>query len=100
MKRVIAILLTALLLATALPAAALASSSARTVYVSSTGEGTLNLRSGPGKEYESKGFVHHGNRVTVLDRCGEWSKVRTDSGRTGWIKTKYIEPAHRPRPLV
>ena len=91
MKRVFSMLLAVLLIASLLPATAMASSSKKTVYVSSTGEGTLNLRSGPSTSCDSKGYVYHGDRVSVLDRSGEWSKVRTDSGRTGWIKTKYID---------
>lgn len=91
MKRVFSIMLAVVLLLSVLPASAMAASSKKTVYVSSTGEGTLNLRSGPGTGYDPKGYVYHGDRVTVLDRSGEWSKVRTESGRTGWIKTKYID---------
>ena len=93
MKRVLAILL-AIMLACALPVAALAEGTS-TIYVSSTGEGTLNLRSGPGKEYEPKGYVHHNDKVTVLDHDGIWSKVKTASGKTGWIKTKYIDGTTR-----
>lgn len=93
MKRVLTILL-ALLLACAVPMAALGESTGR-IYVSSTGEGTLNLRSGPGKEYEPKGYVHHNDRVTVLGHDGIWSKIKTASGRTGWIKTKYIDGTTR-----
>ena len=91
MKRVFTVLLAVLLLVSAVPVSALASSGKYTVYVSSTGEGTLNLRSGPGTDYEPRGYVYHGDRVSVLDRSGIWSKVRTSSGRTGWIKTKYID---------
>ena len=89
MKKVFAVLLTMALLLTALPVSGFAATK-YTVYISSTGSGTLNLRSGPGKDYEPKGYVSHGDRVTVLDREGEWSQVKTTSGKTGWIKTKYI----------
>jgi len=89
MKRFLAILLTVMLLAGVLSAPALAET--KKVYVSSTGSGTLNLRSGPGKGYEVKGYVHHGDKVTPLDHSGEWSKVKTASGKKGWIKTKYID---------
>jgi len=94
MKRVFSLLLVVLLLMSALPFSAMAESK-RTVYISSTGEGTLNLRAGPGKDYDVKGYVYHGDRVTPVDRSGIWSKVRTDSGRTGWIKTKYIDGTTR-----
>ena len=91
MKKLVALLLAVMLAAAILPGAALADSARRTVFVSSTGSGTLNLRSGPGKGYEPKGYVYHGDTVTVLNRSGEWSKVKTTSGRIGWIKTKYID---------
>ena len=92
MKRFLAILMAALLCAAMLPTAALADSGTRTVYVSSTGSGTLNLRSGPGKEYDSTGYVQHGDKVTVSETHGEWSRVKVSgSGKAGWIKTKYID---------
>lgn len=81
-------MLIALALCLALPAAALAEK----VYISSTGKGTLNLRTGPGKEYDVKGYVKHGAKVSVLDEDGDWSKVKVSStGKTGWIKTIYID---------
>lgn len=88
------ILLALALLLGAFPASAMAASR-KTVYVSSTGSGTLNLRAGPGKDYDVKGYVHHGDRVSVLDERGIWSKVRTDDYKTGWIKTKYIDGTTR-----
>ena len=54
MKRVITMILAVLLLMSALPMSALAATK-YTVYISSTGSGTLNLRSGPGKDYDVKG---------------------------------------------
>ena len=90
MKKAIAILLTALMLVSILPAGALAAST-KTVYISSTGSGSMNLRAGPGTDYSVKGFVYHGDKVTVLDTSGIWSRVKTNSGKTGWIKTKYID---------
>jgi uncharacterized protein YgiM (DUF1202 family) len=77
-----------------LPTAALAAS--KTVYISSTGSGSMNVRSGPGKSYSVKGYVHHKDTVDVLDKSGEWSKVKVhDNGVTGWIKTKYIDGTTR-----
>ena len=89
MKKVLFAMLTMLLIAAMLPMAALAEAS---VYISSTGNGTMNVRSGPGKNYSVIGYVHHKDTVTQISTSGEWSKVKiTSSGKTGWIKTKYID---------
>ena len=65
---------------------------AEVVYVSSTGSGSLNLRSGPGKTFAVVGYVYHNDVVTQLEVSGEWSRVkRAATGETGWIKTKYID---------
>ena len=90
MKKIVSILLAVLLMMSALPVTALAATK-YTVYISSTGSGTMNLRAGPGKDYDVKGYVHHGDKVTRLDVDGIWSKVKTSSGKTGWIKTMYID---------
>lgn len=94
MKKVLAILMAVLLLAGALPVTAVAATK-YTVYISSTGSGSMNLRAGPGKDYDVKGYVYHGDKVSVLDESGIWSKVKTNSGKTGWIKTKYIDGTTR-----
>jgi len=90
MKRVISLLMAALLILCALPVSAMAETW-KTVYISSTGSGTLNLRSGPGKDYDVVGYVNHGDEVQVLKKSGEWSRVKTEDGDKGWIKTKYID---------
>lgn len=90
MKKMLSVLLTCLLMMAMLMPTALAEDAS--VYVSSTGDGTLNLRSGPGKSYDVKGYVYHSSSVTEISQSGEWSKVKVDAtGKTGWIKTKYID---------
>ena len=91
MKRLFSMLMV-LLLCAALPASALAAGSTKTVYISATGSGSLNLRGGPGKDYEPVGFVYHGDKVTPGKTSGEWTRVKVSgSGAVGWIKTKYID---------
>ena len=91
MKRILSMLLVLTLCMAMLPVAALAAST-KTVYVSSTGSGTLNLRKGPGKSYAVIGYVHHGDKVTPTGTTsGEWSKITTSKGKTGWIKTMYFD---------
>ena len=91
MKKLITVIITlSLALTLLLPAQALAEDA--NVYVSSTGSGSLNLRSGPGKEYSVKGYVYHNSEVTEISTSGEWSRVKVAAtGKTGWIKTKYID---------
>lgn len=88
MMKKLACILVAALLCVALTTAALA----ETVYVSSTGSGTLNLRKGPGKKYGVTGYVRHGDTVTEFDTDGDWSLVTVArTGESGWIKTMYFD---------
>lgn len=64
---------------------------AEKVYVSSTGVGSIFLRSEPSTDCSSNGTVSHGEEVSVSETKGEWSKVNVKgTTRVGWIKTKYI----------
>ena len=94
-KRLIAVLLAVLTaLSIMIPAAANAEADAwiKLVYK----DGSLNLRSGPGKNYDSIGYVKHGDAVDVYfgdsqtDFEGEeWSHVKVErTGKVGYVKTK------------
>ncbi|WNS42926.1 N-acetylmuramoyl-L-alanine amidase [Paenibacillus sp. MMS20-IR301] len=65
--------------------AASASGSSATVTASS-----LRIRGGPGTGYETIGSLQAGNAVTVLQRQGEWSRIRAASGVTGWVSSQYL----------
>ena len=80
------VLAVALLLCLLLPAAALAD----TVSMAQSG-GSLYLRSGPGRDYKAVGTVHDGDHITVVSYGSIWSKVKTSSGKTGYIKNLYID---------
>lgn len=56
-----------------------------------TSGGSLYLRSGPGREYTAKGTVHDGDYISVISYGDVWSKVKTNSGKTGYIKNLYID---------
>lgn len=53
-------------------------------------DGALNLRKGPGTDYASLGTVHNGDHITIVQTGDIWSKVKTDSGKVGYIKNLYI----------
>ena len=73
-----------LMLCLLLPAAALADT------VSMSNGNSLYLRSGPGRDYKAVGTVHNGDHITVVSPGSIWSKVKTSSGKTGYIKNLYI----------
>ncbi len=84
-KKGTALLLSALLLASALPLAAYAEevSAKTTEYV--------NFRSGPGTNYSSQGIIASGTTITVTDTSkSEWYAVRLSNGSTGYIYAEYI----------
>ena len=59
-------------------------------------DGSLNVRSGPGKDYESIGKVDSGALVDIvgMDESEEWYKI-SYIGETGYVSASYIdfEPA-------
>ena len=69
-------------------------------YVKTTYEdGSLNVRKGPGTKYEVAGWVRNGQKITVLETDGAWTKIVVDAtGKTGYIKSSYIERKKR-RPM-
>lgn len=50
----------------------------------------LNLRSGPGTGNRVVGKIPGGTPLEVLERNGEWAKVRTPDGQTGWVHEDYL----------
>lgn len=47
----------------------------------------ITLRSGPGMDHKIASMINSGQEIDVLDTEGEWSKIRTPQGRTGWVMT-------------
>jgi N-acetylmuramoyl-L-alanine amidase len=71
----------------------------------------VNIRSGPGLEYEVINQVVKGDALTVLGQSGDWFQVETRNGGQGWIAnwlvvlrtvqnqaSRSAEPEDRPRP--
>lgn len=60
----------------------------------STKQGTitaesLNVRTGPGTSYESIGYLHNGDKVTILGESNGWYKIDFN-GREAWVSGKYV----------
>ncbi|POX58823.1 hypothetical protein C3492_35395 [Streptomyces sp. Ru62] len=62
-----------------------------------TNTGSVNLRSGPGTSYSSKGLLSKGTKATwICDNSREsWAYVKIKSGvhkgTFGWVSSRYIE---------
>jgi uncharacterized protein YgiM (DUF1202 family) len=55
--------------------------------------GALNVRSGPGPEFQLIGTSYQGHAVAILGRSGfnTWVQVRTFAGLVGWMNANYMQ---------
>lgn len=67
-----------------------ATASASSISLASS-DGSLYLREGPGKNYDAVGVVHDGDSISVVKSGNVWSKVKTSSGKVGYVKNLYID---------
>lgn len=58
-----------------------------------------NLRGGPGTEHESVIIVSAGQEVELVEVTDDWVKVRTSSGKEGWLTRRAITTTP-PTPVV
>ena len=64
------------------------------------GEVRLNLRAEPETHYRILDVVKTGDRVEVLERRGDWVKLREPDGNEGWIRAGYLQSEPPPSVLV
>ena len=71
-----------------------ASAAAGTKAKVTTQSSNLNIRKGPGTDQEIVGKAAHNEIVTVVSKANEqWSLIRTDGGREGYVYTQYLTQA-------
>ncbi|NLO07810.1 MAG: SH3 domain-containing protein [candidate division WS1 bacterium] len=51
---------------------------------------TVNVRSGPGTHYDSRGKLNRGDKVFIVEKRSGWSKCRTPGG-FGWIRDDLLD---------
>ena len=54
-------------------------------------DGSLNLRSGPGTNYKSLGYLHDGDKVGIIKYGDVWTKILTSDDKVGYVKNLYID---------
>jgi uncharacterized protein YgiM (DUF1202 family) len=53
----------------------------------------LNVRSGPGSNYEKVASIENGNSVVILENTGTgWYKIDYGNGKIGYASVNYIQP--------
>ena len=60
------------------------------VKVNRNSNARINIRSGPGTEYEVVGKAEYGVVFETLERGEGWVKVRHETGLTGWIERSLL----------
>ena len=50
----------------------------------------LFMHSGPSYEYRISGRVRSGESVEILETSGDYTKIRLESEREGWVPSRYI----------
>jgi hypothetical protein len=80
------------LAAAALPAVAAATTTTPVATVK-TGQGRLNIRSGPGTGYLVVAKANDGDTYPVLGHsaAGDWLELQLNGGETGWASAAYLE---------
>ena len=63
--------------------------SAATQYV--TDQLRINVRTGAGDQYRIIEVIPTGTRVDTLETSDKWARVRTPSGKTGWVHDQYLD---------
>nr|WP_018086815.1 N-acetylmuramoyl-L-alanine amidase [Desulfurispora thermophila] len=52
---------------------------------------TVNLRSGPGTNYNILGQLPYGTPLFLLDKTNDWYQVRLSGGQTGWLIASLVQ---------
>ncbi|MDL2275498.1 TIGR04211 family SH3 domain-containing protein [Desulfosarcina sp. OttesenSCG-928-G10] len=66
---------------------------AQTVYVTEKFE--ITMRTSPGPDRKIILLINSGTPLQILEKGGEWSRVKEPGGKEGWVLNRYLTP-NRP----
>lgn len=52
---------------------------------------SANVKSAPDDHAGNLFLLHEGTRLQILDRVGEWNKIRLEDGKVGWIPRRFTD---------
>ena len=58
--------------------------------------GSLNVRSGPGTQYEKSASLYAGEQVLLLSTSGGWSRILYHGTKTGYVSAQYLSGFYSP----
>lgn len=61
---------------------------AETTYV--TGVTKITMRTGPGVSHKVVAMLTTGTPLEIVEYQKDWSQVKTDRGKTGWVLTRFL----------
>ncbi len=51
----------------------------------------VSVRAGQGDDFRIVAVLPSGSEVETLESSGDWTRVRTPEGETGWMRTQYLQ---------
>lgn len=51
----------------------------------------LNIRTGPSTSHAKIGLLFNGNKIDILSSVSGWYKIKTSTGRTGYVFSNYVK---------
>ncbi|GDX51426.1 hypothetical protein LBMAG27_04730 [Bacteroidota bacterium] len=52
---------------------------------------SVNVKSAPDADSNDLFLLHEGSKIHLLDKVGDWNKIRLDDGKVGWIEKGNFE---------
>ncbi len=62
--------------------------SAEDIYVS--GVTQITMRTGPGTEHKIVAMLRSGTKLEIVEYNNDWSLVKTDGDKSGWVLTRFL----------
>lgn len=52
---------------------------------------SVTIKSSPTKNSVDLFVIHEGTKVTILDKVGDWRKIKIQNGSVGWMEFEYLQ---------